>query len=276
MKKQINGLLIEVFPPESPKFKSPLVFIHGLWSGSGCWHPWPTHFSNLGWECWAVNFRGRPEARTPEVLAQLAFQDCLEDLKQVIRAVASPPILLAHNLGGLVAQKAAEEERLSALILLSSLPPAGVKNVASRSVRLLRLKYSSLIFLHRPIRIRDKDFRRTWLASLPESQHASVLQGLVPESSHLVAELFHPTISIEPGRIRCPVLVIGGCEDQVVPAATAGDLAQKLGADLKEYPHSGHWMMGEEGWEGVVSDIHRWVVRRLGEEVLLAEFPESS
>jgi len=275
MKKQINGLLIEVFPPESPKFKSPLVFLHGLWSGSWCWRQWSTHFSNLGWECWVVNFRGRTGESRPETLAQLTLQDCLEDLRQVIHALASPPILLAHSLGGLVAQKAAEEEETAALILLSSLPPAGIQNRSSRPLRLLRLKYFPLMLLRRPMRIQDKDFSRYWLASLPEDQRASVLRSLVPESGHLVAELFHPTVSPEPGRIRCPVLVVAGGEDAVVPAAATRELAQRLGAELKEYPHHGHWMMGGEAGEETVRDIHRWIIQRLGETVLLAQLPES-
>jgi pimeloyl-ACP methyl ester carboxylesterase len=272
MEKWIGGLLADASPPEKPKFKSPLILIHGLWSGSWCWHQWATHFSNLGWECWAINFRGRFEGRPLEALKALTFQDCVEDLRRVIRAASFAPVVVAHSMGGLIAQKAFEEEKVSALVLLSSLPPGEVKNAMPQALRLLRLKYLPLIFLHRPFRLEERDLRQSWLASLPESQHPDILKRMVADSSHLISEFFNRRAEVDSGRIRCPVLVIGGCKDRVVDTAALREMAQKLGADLKEYPNRGHWMMGEQGGEEIVRDIHRWVIQKLGEEILLAEF----
>jgi len=135
MEKWIGDLLIDASPPEKPKFKSPMILVHGLWSGSWSWRSWATHFSNLGWECWAVNFRGRFEERSYPILRHLTFQDCVEDMKKVIRSAAFPPLLVAHDLGGLVAQKAAEGEKLAALVLLSSLPSGDIRMALPRSLR---------------------------------------------------------------------------------------------------------------------------------------------
>lgn len=272
MERWIGNLLVDASPPEKAKFKSPLVFIHGLWSGSWCWQPWATHFSNLGWECWAVNFRGRFEEGADRIRKHLNFEACVEDLKKVIRNASFPPVLAAHDLGGLVAQKAAEEENLSALILLSSVPPKEIQTATPHPLRLLRLKYAPLIFLRRPFRLEGRDFRRIWLASVPEGQHQDILSRMVPESSYLVREFFDRRIEVQPERIRCPVLVVGGERDQVVPIASLRQMAQWLGGDLVEYPHHGHWMFGESGGEAIVRDIHRWVVQKLGEKILLAEF----
>ena len=43
---------------------------------------------------------------------------------------------------------------------------------------------------------------------------------------------------------------------------------------LKVYPGHGHWPLGESEGETIVRDIHRWLVQKLGDEILLAEFPE--
>lgn len=274
MERWIEGLLADVAPPEKPKFKSPLLLIHGLWSGSWCWRQWATHFSNLGWECWAVNLRGRVEEGRPKVLEQLTFQDCVEDLKRVIGDASFPPVLLAHGLGGLMAQKVAEEKKISALILLSSRAPAGIKVVTSRALRLLHLKYWPLIFLGRPFCLQEKDFRRIWLASLAENQHPEILRSMVPDSSHLIKEFFAPRAEIDPARIRCPVRIIAGSDDRIVPVSSLRKMAQRLSADFREYPNHGHWVMGEDRGEEIVRDIHRWLVQRLGEEILLAEFSE--
>ncbi len=272
MKKWIDDLLVDISPPEKPKFRSPLVLVHGLWSGSWCWRLWATHFSNLGWECWAVNFRGRFEKKAYDVLRQLSFQDCLEDLKRVVRSVPFPPVLIGHSSGGLIALKVAQEERVSALILLSSLPPGQMEFSTSRTLKLLRLKYLPLIFLRRPFRLEEKDFRRNWLASVPEGRQPDVLKRMVPESSHLVTEFFSRHVQIDPERIQCPVLVVGGSEDRLVPLASLHKMTRSLGGDILEYPGHGHWMVEEEEGERIVRDIHRWVVQRLGEGILLEEF----
>ena len=274
MKKRIGELLADASPPERLKFKPPLVLIHGLWTGSWCWREWATHFSNLGWDCLAINFRGRAGESNHEVLKNLTFAQCVKDLKAASRAFSFPPIFLAHCLGGLTALKVLEGEKLSALILLSSLPPAQIKMVTPQASRLLRLKYRPLIFLGRPFGLEEADFRRSWLASLSESHQSNTIEGMVPDSSRLISEYFKRRIEIDPMRIDCPILVVGGGDDRVVPAASSLEMAQWLGADFKEYPSHGHWMMEEGEGERIVREIHRWLVQKLGEEILLTEPPE--
>jgi len=276
MRKQIGEVVIDVSPPEKPKFKSPLVLVHGLWSGSWCWSGWATRFSNLGWECWAINLRGRVEDNPQRTVARLTFAQCVEDLKEVIRAAGPSAVLLGHSLGGVMAMKAAEDENLSALILLSPPLPGNYPKSTGRVLQVLHLKYFLLVFLRLPIRIKERDFALHWLASLPRAQHREVLRGLVPESSYLVERLFKPHLSSEPALVRCPVLVVGGTDDRVIPVEAVQQSARTLGAEFKEYSGHGHWMMEEEGWEAVVNDVHRWVVQGLGEEILLAEFPKGS
>ncbi|OGP20006.1 MAG: hypothetical protein A2038_10640 [Deltaproteobacteria bacterium GWA2_57_13] len=274
MEKWINNLLVDASPPEKRKFKSPLVFVHGLWSGSWCWQPWSTHFANFGWECWAVNLRGRFGERAIETLRQLTFQQCVEDLKRVIREAPFPPVVLGHSFGGLIAQKVAEEEKLSALILLSSLLPGGDPMASTRALRLLRLKYLPLIWLRQTFCPDERDFSRSWLASLPERQRSDISRQMVPESSHLVSELFRRRVEIDPGHFSGPVLVVGGSADRVVPVTALKALANRLGADFQHYPEHGHWILQEEGSEKVVRDIHRWLMQRLGEAIWLAESPD--
>ena len=170
--------------------------------------------------------------------------------------------------------KAAEGERISAVVVLSAPFPGSDVKERGRGLRLLRLKYLPLIFLRQPLRIKEKDFNLHWLASVPEHRRAKVLRELVAESGYLVEELFRPAVSLDPKRVRCPVLVLGGTEDRVVSVSSLRQMARTLDAEFQEYPGHGHWMMEEEGWEAVVNDIHRWLVQRLGEEILLAEISE--
>ena len=39
----------------------------------------------------------------------------------------------------------------------------------------------------------------------------------------------------------------------------------------KSIPGQGHWLIEHDG-ETIVRDIHRWIIQKLGEKILLAEF----
>lgn len=272
MKQEIGSLAAEIFFPESSKFKSPLILIHGLWSGSWIWREWATHASNLGWECWVVDFRRRMEAMDRAPAARLTFEDCVNNLQSVVRAAPYPPVLLAHDFGGLVALKVAEASALSALVLLAALPPAGVRAASTRPFRLLRLKYWPLVFLGRSFRPQEKDFSKNWLSLVSKNRRPAILQDLVPESGDLIKEFFYRRRGIDAARIRAPVLVIGGGQDRLISWSAFHETATALGASLLEYPQRGHWMMGEAEGEKIVREIHRWVIQKLGEKIFLAEF----
>ncbi len=272
MKKQIGEVVVDILPPEKQKFRSPVILVHGLWSGSWCWSGWATRFSNLGWECWSVDMRGRVGDNRERIVSHLTFEQCVEDLKEVIHAAGPKAVLVGHSVGGITAMKAADVKNISALILVSPPLPGDEPKSMGRSLQLLRLKYFLPVFLRLPIRIKEDDFSHYWLGSLPRTDHGQVLKGLVPESSYLVERLFKTQVSSEPALVGCPVLVMAGMDDRVIPVEAGRQGARLLGAEFKEYPGHGHWMMEEEGWEEVVNDIHRWVVQRLGEEILLADF----
>jgi pimeloyl-ACP methyl ester carboxylesterase len=272
MEKWIGKILIDVSSPERAKFKSPMILVHGVWTSSRCWRAWATHFANLGWECWAINFPGRFEKNALDVLQRLTFQDCVSDLKQVIRAAEFPPVLVAHDLGGLIARRAAAEESLSGLILLASLPPKeALPEPPPRALRLLRLKYAPLLFLQTPFRIEEKDFRKHWLNALPPAAHPEAFRSLVPDSAHLIREFFDRGVDLDSGSVRFPVLVVAPGEDRIAPPAALRQFAERIGAEFCACDGHGHWIMGEDGGEEAVRDMHRWIVKNAGEKILLDE-----
>ena len=270
MKQTVAGLLIERYPPEKPKFRSSVLLVHGLWATGECWQTWATHFSNLGWDCRAINLPGRIQATSLTTLLDLNLDLAVEELARVVNSFSPSPVVVTHGVGALVALKAAEKATFAALVLASPVPPRNAKIPRSRALKLLRLKYLPLIFLRRPFRIEEKDLRKTFLAPLPETLQTEISRKIIPESNHLVQELFQTHVDIEPGRIGCPCLVLAGGQDQLIPTASSHDIARWLGADFKEYPGQGHWII-EASSEPIVRDIHRWLVQNLGDRVLIAE-----
>jgi len=271
MERQIGTLLVDVSPPENPKFKCPLILVHGLWADAGCWQPWATHFSNLGWECWSINLKGRLGEASLHQLAGLKFEECLEDLKSVIRSCPQPPPLLGHGFGGILAAKVAESENVAALVLLSS-TLSNSKKSPSRPLKLLRFKYFPLIMLRRPIRIHDRDVERYWHPKRRGLSNPSGLLPVVPESPYLVDDFLSMRVPIDFNSLRCPILMVYGTRDAFTPSKAVEECSAGLGAQMLVYPDCHHWIMGDEGGELIVRDVHRWLIQRLGEEILLAEF----
>ncbi|HSF56554.1 MAG TPA: alpha/beta hydrolase [Candidatus Binatia bacterium] len=271
MKTVIAGLSGEHYPPEQEKFKSALLLVHGVWSGPWCWQTWATHFCNLGWDCTAVDLRRRAVENPLGNPPDLSFSDCVRDLEEVIRSFSNPPVLVAMNLGALMALKALEKSTLAALVLVSPSPPGNLGAARSRTQRLLWLKYRLLLFLGRPFRIDEKDFRVHFLTPLPENLQIGLTRQTAPESTALAREFLAPSIGVEPAASSCPLLVLGGTHDRLTLAATGSRMAQWLGGEFREYPAQGHWLIEYDG-ESIVRDIHRWIIKMLGEKILLTQF----
>jgi pimeloyl-ACP methyl ester carboxylesterase len=268
MPQSIPGLWAERYPPAQTKFKSSLLLVHGLWSGAWCWQSWATHFCNLGWESVAIDLRRRSPQNLTEGPQRLSFDDCVRDLKEVIHSFSTPPVLLAMDVGALMALKALEEKEASTLILVSPSPPANLETAKSRQLHLLWIKYRLLIFLKRSFRMDEKDFRANFLAPLPVDLQDTISQSTLPESSTLIREFFAPRVSLKPGSLRCPLLVVAGSDDPLTPPATSKEIAQRFGGEFRECRGQGHWLIERDG-ENIVRDIHRWIIRKLGGEILL-------
>ncbi|HEX2385652.1 MAG TPA: alpha/beta fold hydrolase [Candidatus Binatia bacterium] len=266
-------LPIDLYSPERQKYKAPLILLHGLWSSSLCWMPWATHFANLGWECRAVNLPGRFGADAAAELKRLRFEECVSDVREVLRAAPFPPVVVAHDLGALIALKALEGEKASAVVLLAPLPPAELLPELPRALKLLRLKYSALMLLRRPFRIEAGDFHKLWLGA--PARDGADTECLVADAPALIQTFFARRVHFAWGKSRFPILIAAARDDCVVPQDALGALAARLGAELREVP-GGHWLIGEQGGAETVREVHRWIVQKIGGEILLEPPPRAA
>lgn len=63
-------------------------------------------FSAHGYQCFAVSLRGHGESDVPK--SSITMKEEIEDLASVISSLQRPPLLVAHSLGGIVAQRCVE------------------------------------------------------------------------------------------------------------------------------------------------------------------------
>lgn len=217
----------------------------------------------------AIDLRRRAKD-PPANVGSLTFEEYVGDLRNIISSFSTPPVLLAMNLGALMALKALDESQLTALVLISPSAPHNFDAAGSRLQQLLWMKYRFLIFLRRPVEIDEKDFRNHFLTPLPERLQIAISKQTAPESSRLVREFLKPRVKLAPGSLDCPLLVLAGSEDKLTPASTSNKMAQRLGGQLREYRGRGHWLIEDDG-EAIVRDVHRWIIQQHGEKLLLAE-----
>lgn len=41
--------------PKKPKFKTPILFVHGAWHGAWCWENFIDYFGNNGFSCYELD-----------------------------------------------------------------------------------------------------------------------------------------------------------------------------------------------------------------------------
>ncbi len=64
------------------------------------------HFSQAGWDCYAVSLRGQGGSERPEGMKSGgSLASHADDLHSVVGSLPRAPVIIAHSFGGLLAQR---------------------------------------------------------------------------------------------------------------------------------------------------------------------------
>ena len=253
MRTRIRDLPVEITRPESAKFRHPLLFVHGLWAGSWVWEPLVTYLAHRGWESWAPSFL---EATSP-LDAPLARVAALED---VARALPAPPVLVTHDVGLLTAASLLERGAVRAVVAIAPLV-APVDGAGGRGMfawpRFWRILLggarvrppsgsAAVAFLGAAVAARDR----------LRTESGAVFRAVASGRMRL------------PGRVDAPGFVLGGAVDPIVTPAAVAAVARRLGWSSRVHAGRGHFAIVERGFEAIADDVHRWIVRTVGADLL--------
>lgn len=241
--------------------------MHGAGMDHRHFADWLIWFAREGFECYALSRRGRGVLPPPDA-AGVTFGDYLDDTRRVLAALDRPAIFVGHSVGGLIAQKLAEEGLGIAAVLAAPLAPRDVLTFRARlrippSALPFWLKSFPAIVSGRPWKLGYADVERVLFNCLPEAERRQAYDTFVPESG-LVSREVVQGIPIDASRVRCPVLCLSGRQDAVVPVSLVRSVARKYGADMREYERHGHLLMREPGWETIAADVQMWLSRLPG------------
>ncbi len=269
---KISNLVVDYKKPETQKFFSPLLFIHGMWGGSWYWKKFMKYFAQQGFECYAPNLRGHWGSKKTKDIGKTSILDYISDIQEVIQYLKTKylgaPILIGHSMGGLIAQKIIEINELFAIragILICPAPPHGIplKNIMKPMGKQPNHLFSTTY--KRPIKLSYRLAVKAMLECLDEKNRRRVYEKLVPESGLASKEIALGAVNVDETKIHCPILIIACKKDKIVPAEVVKQIAQKYNGniELKEYENHAHWVVEENGWELIAEDIKSWIVKIL-------------
>ncbi len=255
--------------PATPRAVPPILFLHGAWHGAWCWENFLDFFAREGFACHALDLEGHGAEPCGPRYDRLRVRDHVPRLAAAIAQIAGgvPPILVAHSMGGWVAQCLLASEHSGAIagaVLVTPVPNRGVPLLTSlKMMASYPLTFARATFLQSvPIKDARMARRLFHLPDRPEEEVAACFAKLVPESGMSCLDMVMGLSWVRPARVRrLPILVLGAEHDYFFPPACERRLAKRLGADYVEFQGLAHNLMEGRRWEEVAGTIRDWIAR---------------
>lgn len=258
---KIAELTVDVYETPGTGEAGTLMLSHGAWVGGWIWETFASYFADRGYKCYAPTCRGHYDSKPVADLGAVSIFDYLEDAMSVARAV-TPDVVIGESMGGLIAQKVAEAiPALRGLVLMNPVPPFMVP--ASLKVMKAQFKYLGDLIRRRPNMPNKEDYKELILNNVDEPDASDFYARICPDSGRALMEMSLGKIKVDANKVKCPVLVIAGHLDVILPAKVHRKIALKYGAELAEYPSMSHHTFSETGWEKVAAELATWLSGKL-------------
>jgi non-heme chloroperoxidase len=258
----------------------PVVFIHGLWLHASSWGPWQELFAEAGYAPGAPGWPGDSDTveesrQNPSQVAGKGIDDVVDHYAGIIRGLETPPVVIGHSFGGLIAQRLLGQDLAAAAVAVD---PAPIKGVLSLPVSALRV---ASIALRKPanrnlaISLTPEQFRYGFGNAIPEQESAELYdRWTVPSPGKPLFEAglanFTPRspAQVNTGnKTRGPLLITAGGHDHTVPAAVSTSTRKQYHkspaiTDLIEFHDRGHSLTIDHGWREVAQAALDWLKQR--------------
>ncbi|HVA80321.1 MAG TPA: alpha/beta hydrolase [Candidatus Binataceae bacterium] len=265
MEESLGRFVCAVERPEPLKFAYPIVLLPDLFTSARHLGVLLGYFATIGWEVYAPDLRAAIGAGDTPPLAEFSFANLLGLAGEALDAIGRGAIVVGHGAGGLAALKLAERPGVKAAAAFAPLAP-GYRSalISGLSARLSAWRRGTI----------DPPRGRTlfeFVADADPFQRAAIIRALVPESAQLAMGIARGEVAL--AAAAAPRLIVAGDSDIFAPIARIADLAHSLGAVLARLQGRGHWLIGGRALERSIGQTQRFLVRTLGQELLLL-YPE--
>lgn len=248
--------------PKGVSHEVPILFVHGAWHGTWCWEKnFMPYFAEKGYTSYALSFRGHGDSERPAHFRWMRIADYVADVAQAVARLPAVPVLVAHSMGGLVAQKYLEEHTVPAAVLLASVPVKGVTRTALRIAIRHPLAFlnANLTWSLYPI-IGNLNLTREafFSADIPPDTLSGYFNRMQDESYLAFLDMMLLNLP-NPEKVRTELLIMGAENDTIFHPDEIQATAAAYGKKPEIFKGMAHDMMLEEGWQAVADRIFEWL-----------------
>jgi pimeloyl-ACP methyl ester carboxylesterase len=239
--------------------------IHGAFCGGWAFERFRGPFEAAGHHVLAPDLPGHEPPDRRQSMAGLSMSDYADAVLTLIADLATPPMLLGHSLGGLVAQMAAARATVAGLILLAPSAPWGVAGTTPEEAASAISLYALGPYWSLPVDPSVSAARHYMLDKVPGRERSAIYDRMSPESGRALFETLNwwldpfATTLVSAEAVRAPVLGLVGATDAVNPPATVRATVERLSGEVRVIPGASHWLHGEPGWDGVAQLCLDWM-----------------
>jgi non-heme chloroperoxidase len=258
----------------------PVVFVHGLWLHATSWGPWVEFFGAAGYAPLAPGWPGDADTvegtrSQPDQVAGKGIDDVVEHYARIIADLDSPPIVIGHSFGGLIAQRLLGQDLAAAAVAIDPAPIKGVLYLPASALKVSWIVLRKRANRNLAVALTPEQFRYGFGNAIPEQESAELFdRWTIPSPGKPLFEAalanFSPSspAKVNTGnKSRGPLLITAGGKDHTVPHAISTAtrrLYHKSPAvtDLREFPDRGHSLTIDHGWRGVAQETLDWLHQR--------------
>ncbi|CAM3824953.1 alpha/beta hydrolase [Smaragdicoccus niigatensis] len=236
--------------------KPSIVLLHGAFADYTGFEAWLAAFSELGHDVIAPSRSGR-NGVGPAKAEGLTFDDYINDTIKVLDTLDEKPIIIGHSLGGLIAQKLAEQGRARAIALIASAPPG---MLTAQPIALSRfIPQMPKIMTGRPFAMKHNTCDVLALNQMASEQRQAFFDHYTHESGKVYRSLLLGTVRVNAKKVTVPVFVAGGAKDRIVSTGLVKSTAKHYGTTPHIYDDGGHFLISEPVTPAVIADVAEWL-----------------
>jgi non-heme chloroperoxidase len=257
-----------------------VVFVHGLWLHADSWTPWAEFFKEAGYDPLTPGWPGdsgtaEETRRQPGRVAGKGIDDVVEHHAQIIRALDTPPIVIGHSFGGLIAQRLLGQDLAAAAVAIDPAPIKGVIYLPPSALRVASIALRKPANRNLAVALTREQFRYGFGNALPAEESDELYERwAIPSPGKPLFEAATANfVPRSPAKVnthnktRGPLLITAGGSDHAVPEAVSKStrrLYHKSPAitDLREFPGRGHSLTIDHGWREVAEEVLSWLQQR--------------
>ena len=244
-----------------------VVLIHGSWGRGEQLAPARAAFEERGYTAHTPTLRYHelPMQEGAMKVASLSLRDYADDLVAFVNSLDSPPLLIGHSMGGLLAQLVAARTRQAGLVAACPGPAAGILGADPRKLAHVPAVPVTATFLDQAVAPPDRssNFDAGSPTRRPRTSPGrymtvwSANPGAISGNCSFRCQGFRRPRVVDFAAVTAPVLVIGAECDRIVSAGIVRRTAARYqhGTSV-EIPRSDHMVFSRGGATGHY-ELHR-------------------